>query len=363
MGRDETPITLAGRTIGIGLCVPGLLVGSVTDGGIAPIVVAAATAAVVGVPAAQAEWRVPAARPGMAEAAAGTARLAGILLVAATAAPLVRAAGAVGALGCAVGWIAAVALASRARAAWWIAVALLAVAAGRAAFGAASAPGVTLLAPQWESWSSWLGPAIVAGVLAGGAGLGPWTIGPARVPGHDETPWAVGGAAMLLATLWVVQAGARFEATLGITLADPGRDALLAGAALLGAALVVGPRAVPTRSGAILLRAAAGAAATLWLAGPGLGAIPLVLRGVVPCLAALGVAYAAWGIGAPQRRSRPGWSALAPWVGSTAVIAAVLGRPPAMPGSLAAGAAGGLLLAVGFWIVATRVVLAARESA
>src|SRR5262245_33779111 len=93
MGRDETPITLAGRTIGLGLCVPGILVGRLTDGGLAPVVVAAVTAALVGVPAAQAEWRVRAAGPGLASVSAGTARFAGVLLVAATAAPLVRAAG------------------------------------------------------------------------------------------------------------------------------------------------------------------------------------------------------------------------------------------------------------------------------
>ncbi len=361
MARDETPITLAGRTIGLGLCVPGLLIGSVTDGGLAPVVVAAATAALVGVPAAQAEWRAPVARPGMAEAAGGTALLAGMLLVAASVAPLVRAAGAAGVLGCVAFWTAALALVRRVRAGFWIAGALLAIAGGRAVYGTISAPGVTLLTPIWSTWPAWLGPAIVAGVLAGGAGLGPWIVGPKRVPGHDETPWAVGGAAILLTTLWVVQAGARFEATLGTTLADPGRDALLAGAALLGAAIVVAPHA-GTRSG-MAARAAAGAAATLWLAGPGFGAVPLVLRGAVPCLAALVLAHAAWLTGAPVRRSRPGWSSVAPWLGAIAAIAGVVLGPPPMPGSVAAGAAGGLLLAIGFWIVATRAVTAAREAA
>src|SRR5688572_14599432 len=136
MGRDETPITLAGRTIGVGLCVSALLLPTLRDGGLAPLAVAAATAAVLGVPAAQAEWRAgpPEGSP-WAEVAGRTARVAGMLLVATVAAPLVHAAGVGGLAMCVAGWTAALALGSRARVTFGIALALLAIAAARATVG------------------------------------------------------------------------------------------------------------------------------------------------------------------------------------------------------------------------------------
>jgi hypothetical protein len=273
-----------------------------------------------------------------------------MLLVAAVAAPLVRGAGIGGlAMGVA-GWTAALALGSRARVTFGIALALLAIAATRGGVAFALSPGETLLSPAWETWSEWLGPAVLAGVLASGAGLGPFTVGPRRVPGHDETPWAAAGAALLLATLLAVQAGARFEATLGASLTDPGRDALLGGGALLGAAVVVGPR-VAARSGAVA-RAVLGAVTTFWLAWPGLEAIPLVLGGVVPCLAASVLAHTAW-----RRRSLAAGLAAVVLAGGVAI-----GSAP-MPSSASAGAAAALLLVAAFWIVATRAALATREPA
>src|SRR5687768_2132863 len=105
MVRDESPLTFAGRTIGIGVCAPALLAPAVRDGGLAPVAVAALVAALVGVPAAQAEWRsVAPHQPGLRAAMSATAHLAGLLLVSAAVAPVVRSAGVAGFVLAALGW-------------------------------------------------------------------------------------------------------------------------------------------------------------------------------------------------------------------------------------------------------------------
>jgi hypothetical protein len=359
MVRDESPLTFAGRTIGIGVCAPALLAPAVRDGGLAPVAVAAVVAALVGVPAAQAEWRSAAAdRPGLRAAMSATAHLAGLLLVSAAVAPAVRSAGVTGFVLAAIGWGIAVAVADRPRVVWWVALGLVVAAVVRAVASVATVSVGTLLTPQWGAWELWLGPALAGGLVAAGVGTGQWTVGPRRVPGHDETPWAVAGAAVVLATALALQAGARFESSLGVTTEDAGAAALVALAGWLGAAVVVGRPEAGDRS-ARPARAAFGTLATWWLAGPAAGGVALVLHAVVPASAALLLLGVVWSTRGSRASPR---SVLALSAALGCAFVAVATSAPALPDELGTGVAAGLLLAAAFWVVATRVALALREA-
>ena len=345
------------QSLGLAFAVPSLLlVPLLSRGGLAPIVVAAAVALLVGAPAALATWRtrsepLPArpAAPVVTSAYTSVAELVGLLLVSAALASLSAEGGAVGLLLAIVIWPASAALARLPR---WISVpAILGLAGlvGVAVVAAAASPPWTLLEPHWDAWRQYLGPAATAGVLLGGAGTGHWTIGPQRPPGDRHSPWAVVGAGILVATALVVELGARFERTLGV----PGAG--LGVLALTGAGLVSTTATLALRSGlGTAPRMVAGLGLTLVLAGPAAGIRPWIGAVVVPLLAALLLAGIAWRATGPDR--------LFATVAAIVLAAGAVVAWPGVPEDTGDAVWIGLVGVAAFWFVATRTLLARRTA-
>lgn len=343
------------QSLGIAFAVPSLLLlPLLARGGLAPMVVAAASALLVGAPAALATWRtrsepesVRAVPQALRTASTSVAELVGLLLVAAALASLSDTGGAVGLLLAIVAWPASAALVRLPR---WVAVpALIGLLGlvGAAVVEAASAPPWTLLEPHWDAWRQYLGPAATAGVLLGGAGTGHWTIGPRRPPGDRHSPWAVVGVGILVTTALVVELGSRYERTLGV----PGVG--MAALALTGTGLVSTTATLALRSGlGTVPRTLAGLGLTCLLAGPAAGIRPWIGTAVVPLLAALLLAGIAWRASGPDRLVAAGAAAV---LAAGAVIAW-----PGVPETTADAVWIGLVGVGGFWFVATRTLLARR---
>jgi len=345
--------------MGIALVVPGLLLLPMLPyGGVAPVAIAALVALLLGTSSALAEWRAEREMdPVWRAASEGASAAAGLLIVAAGAAALPPLLGSVGWLLALTVWVLALVL-TRLR--WSAAVpgaAVLVLATALAARAVWTGPApTTLLAPRWEAWGSWLGPAVLAGLLWSGCGAGEWTLGPVRRPGETRAPWAGVGAGLLLSTAWVVLVGARFEASPALQLTGPADGALVFLAATAGAVTLLArrPAAGAERLKAPKARAVVGAGTTLWLAGPAAGAVPFGLRSLLPvavmtlCLLAArrtaGAARATLAIAA----GAAGIAALTDWQGL-----------PGVAGTAAALAATGT---VAFWVIATRAVLAGRTA-
>ncbi len=342
---------------GIGLAmVPAfaLLLPAQATGGVAPLVIASIVALAVGAPAAGAEWRTAKEHDPVVRAIGkGLADLVGIVAVSAMLAALVRAHGALGgALGLAA-WAAGGVLAGRGA---WTAVPAalgLLVAAGGTAWRLWATPEpFTLLVPQWASWGSWLGPAVLAGLWAGGVGHGQWSYGPVRRPGQSRAPWAGAGLTLLLAAVLTVAHAARFEASLGAArsaLDDP-LVAVAGFLVLASAAASVVER--PTEAMSSRVRLGAGALITLWFSVPAFGALPFGWNAVLP------FAMVAAG-GLVMRRATP---SVRPLLGVAAGLAALAGVAawPGAPDGIGNAFLAGLSLAAAFWWVATRATLARK---
>lgn len=318
-------------------------------GGLAPIAVAAAVAALVGVPIARIEWRhrVRESSPGaQGLSALGDALLLGWL--AALWASLWP--GLTGALVGTVVWVAAYAmLRVRKEAPVVLLAAVCAIQAAFAAgFGWLEAAPWTLLQPSWSGWSDWMAWSLVSGMLLSGAGLAHWSRGPVSPPGTGHVPWLPAGLALLVTLGAACRAGSRFEADLGV---QP--DALGLGVAVLAvmaaATAALGPAPVGH-----LKQVVFGAAATLWFAGPGAGAVAWMLSVWLPLGMALLLAHRGYRLAGGHRAMC--------WVGaSVAAAALVLGWPgvPESPPQAVAAAFTGVVFA---WIGGTRALLAREAS-
>ncbi len=343
-------------TLGLSLVVPGvLLVPVLPMGGLAPIAVAAVVTALVAVPAASAEWRAAAEHdPALRAIGEGVGDLAALLVVAAASAGLVAGLGPIGWLLVPAVWLLA-AVFSRSPAAMLVPAALaLLLGGGSAVQAAVTGPAPwTLLEAHWETWASWLGPALVAGLWMGGAGTAEWTLGPVRRPGESRAPWAGAGAGLLLITALAAREGVRFESALGPAPVDGIGAAILFLAASAGAATLLRRRPPGGARTVWWARLVVGGLATLWLAGPAAGtlafgwstALPLALLGSLLLVA----------------RRQHGAVRVPPLVAAGAALLAVVLEWRGLPrGMLDAGAAA-ITLAAGFWLVATRAVLS-REA-
>ena len=196
----------------------------------------------------------------------------------------------------------------------------------------------TLLLPGWSAWTAWLPWSLVAGVMAGGAGMSCWRSGPA-VPGR---PWLAWALVSLTIFCWLglsLRSAARFE-SLQVISPDPIADAVicLAGLAVISAA-VSGARSELFRdvggmaAGSVLVLAPG--ALTIWCTA----GLPLLL---------------AWSLALGIRRPSLSHFVI-PGLGSAAcTTAAFLAWPGAPTGLLDSGAAA-LLGVCAFWFIATRV--------
>ena len=317
-------------------------------GGLAPLAVAAAVAALVGVPIARIEWRNRQAPD--SSVGHGMDALGDVLLLSWLAALWARMwPGWTGAMTGVVVWLAAWAVIRIRRDVSVVALAGLcgvqaALAAGA---GLVEAPPWTLLEPQWSGWSDWVAWSLLSGLLLTGAGLAHWSRGPASPPGTGHVPWLPAGLALLVTLGAACRAGSRFEADLG-----PEVDALGLGVAVLAvvaaAAAAMAPRPVGQNR-----QLAFGAIATLWFAGPGSGSVGWMLGVWLPLGIAAMLAHRARHLGGQQRYVCA--------VGATVALAALfLGFPgvPESPPQAVAAAFTGVALA---WIAGTRALLAGGE--
>ncbi len=326
-----TPLVSAGVALAL---AAHLVLSSAPSGGLAPLAVAALVAASVGVPLARQEWR--GRGPDLPEGARELQDVLSVLVVASLVAPflhdhpwaLVPAAGA---------WLLLPLARGRGP---WPALATLGLATLVSLGGLRAAAPWTLLEPGWTTWSHWLPLALSTGLLLAGAGLGSWRSAP-REPGAERLPWAVAALALLLGTLTLLGAGSAWESPPHSLGPWPVGVLLIATlAALLGLA-----RQPTLGSGWTAL---AGAAATLWLAGPACGALDLWWGSLLPLGLALVFGSRAW------RQTDPG-RLLPALAAVVALVAAVLGWP-GLPGP-GASAAAAVVAVVAVWVLGGRRVL------
>jgi hypothetical protein len=307
-------------------------------GGLAALWLTALVAVGVALPVAVAERASALAPPSAVGRLASTAST--VVLTLATAAAIAAVAplaGTVGTLLAVGAWIAAAGLGPRTASVGLAAGAAAAVLAGALAIGVA-VPGWTLLEPGWSAWSTWIGPAMVSGLLIGGVGVGHW-IGP-HAPDPRGAPMAIGLALALLLGLFMAWASA-YE--LDFSLDAGGVGAVVA--------LAVGgfaPLLVPLRGDAPVLHAALGLGATLLLLGPASDAIPAVWGGVVPVGIALVLGLRAYATHGPTR--------LVLVAGAAIALAGAILAWPGLP-SVAAAVVIGLAPVALAWVAGTRTLL------
>jgi hypothetical protein len=345
------------RSMGIALAVVPLLVPLLSRGGLAPIVVAAGVALLLGTPAAIAEWRTPlhggpTPNAGLRAALSSTAEVTGVLLVSSALAALAHT-GAVGVLLATGAWIAGSLLTHRPG--WAAAPALVGVLGIAAATGLdlRLAPPWTLLEPHWEALPETIGAALVAGVLLAGAGTGQWALSGPRPPGDRFAPWAAVGLGLGAVTLLTLDAGARFEAALG----DPELLGSLPVTLATALALVSATAAVAGRSGGPgigRLRVAVGLGVTLLLAGPAWEIRPWVTLGLVPLAAAFCLGAAAVRAAGADR--------VALGAAAAVLVGAAASAWPGLPDRTLDAVGVGAAVVAAFWFVATRSVLARRTA-
>jgi hypothetical protein len=290
-------------------------------GGLAPSLVAAAVAALLGAPAAQVVWRGEPTR---------RARLAVDLLVGAA-------------------WFSVVAR----EIPWWLALGVLVVAlaarpvAGLLAGGAALIVGVVgasraamvgatdAMVPSLDGAWAWGPQAIVAGLLV--AGVYPWTLGEPRRPGDRGSPWVVIGlGCAAMASLGALSA-AGYSAGLGWG-PDPwtvaAKGLMLAA---FGAGWLASPRAIPASWARLVAWVGASAGA---LALPH-GVLDVIAETVVPG----GLGLVAWS-GAWHARDLVGRSVLTA-VGLGFVVGGALAW--ATPTRVIDATLLGCVVVIGFW--------------
>ena len=344
-------------SLGLALIAPlALLPPTLADGGVAPLAVSAVVALFVGAPAAVALWWIRPEWPRSASAPVvaiteGLADLVALGAIAATAAPWIRSAGSPGWAMAAGGWLLAWGLSRRASTAGFPAALAVLLAVFLGARGALADLGsMTLLQPQWLSAPRWIGPALLAGVWMGGLGAAEWTVGPRRRPGERRAPVAGAGAALLLL----------------VGLAAPRWATLRGHPGISGVRPSVRDRGHPGGDRSRCDRAADAPAgrcggASSWGSGSPCGP-PGRRRGAIgfgwSIALPLGMAILI-GLGA-ARLSGAGQGTAG--IAGVAVLAAVGLGAPGLPGSMIDAAAAAATVAVVFWLVATRAVLAWRTA-
>lgn len=340
------------RGVGIGLVAVGGLLAELPHGGLAPIVVAAVVAAALGAPAGLAEWRtsLTGGHAAVRAAADGLSEVLGLGL-AAVALSAVGSVGWLPLLGALAAWPAAAWAARAPGATATVAGGALLLAVGLAV-APLTPPPWSLLDPRWSEASTWLPPAVCAGVWLSGAGTGQWVSGPDRPAGAIRAPLGVAGFALLAVVAFGVAEAAAFEGSLGAS-AGGVVAALVLGIALLApAAAVLGrTRVAVTPPWA---RPLAGAALTLVLAGPAGGARAALLHTVFPALAA-----ASLGITALHAQGADRYVAGA---AAAALLLAGVAAGDFLPPSVPEAVWLGLVLTAGFWYVATQIALARRPA-
>lgn len=152
-------------------------------------------------------------------------------------------------------------------------VGAIAVLAGSTAWASAVAPPWTLLQPRWVQPMAWVPGALLAGWLISSAWSGPWA-GWGASPAHRRRPWVVVAAMVVITSLAAVRSASTYEAL-------DNDDATLV-KATLGLAAMVGVVAAPSPALGSSGRSLALALASLWLAGPGQAAVPLVWGWILP---------------------------------------------------------------------------------
>lgn len=342
--------------LGLALAAPAaLLLPTLPDGGLAPLAVAGVIALLVGAPAAVAQWRAAPEDSAIVTATTeGLSDLVALGVVAASVAPWIAATGWEGsvlALGAwAFAWFAARHVLLSAAPA--LLATGLAVAAGGRALASDPRPW-TLLEPQWGSWPLWLGAAVVAGLWMGGLGAGEWTLGAVRRPGERRGPWAGAGAGLLLIGGLAAHTAGQFEASLGAARPDPILGDPISGV-IAFLILASAAATVLRRRGAAPPRLLLGGLATLWLAGPALGALQLGLHAALPAATIVLC-------GAAARRAQGAGRATLIVAAALATGALVLAWP-GLPQAMLDAAAAAATLAAAFWLVATRATLAGRPT-
>lgn len=324
-----------------------------TRGGLAPLAASAVMALLLAAPLAGARNRSQADQTGPAWVVGVDHALRDalpILLVAALLATLTAPLGLAGGVAAVAVWPLALVTPVRGRALALLGLLALALLAAGAALAAPTGAPWGLLEPGWGAWRLWIGPALTLGVLLGGPTTGPWAWPERRLPGSGRAPWLAVGLGLAAALLALLRAGSLREAALGTPAADP----LVVAAAAL-ALVAAGRVACETPSGRLrALHAGTGTVATLYLVGPGAGALPFFWTLLLP-LALIGQL----GLVAVRAPSAGRWPAMA---GAVALAAAVLVGGPEVPrGALDACAAAGIGVAL-FWLVGTRAVLARSPS-
>lgn len=346
------------RTMGLAVACTPLLLPLLRSAGLVPLLLAGGVAVVIGAPAAVAEWRTRSEpSPALSAGLASIAEIGGLLVVASALASVAHS-GTSGVLLAIGAWLAGALLADRPAYAAVPALAglgLLAVATG---VDLVQAPPWTLLEPHWERTSAVIGPAASVGMLLACAGIGQWTLGPARPPGERHAPWGAVGLGLGLATLLVVDEAARYERALGVGGGSHAIDVVLA-LALASATSAVSDRGGQTtelrrRPSSVLARAGIGLALSLALAGPAWPVRDLLLAVVLPAVGALG-------LGAAAARAEGG-DRLALGAGAAVFTLALVASWPGVPGRAVDAVIVGAFVVAGFWLVATRAVLAGRQA-
>lgn len=319
-------------------------------GGLAPILVAAVVAALVGAPVARVEWRRRLAVQTTTDRAVDAlGELLVVCWISAAAAAFWpdgwRAAFGLVLWGVALGAVAV----RRDRAAVGVALLCGAQALLAVGLGAVEAGPWTLLEPRWDAWATWLPWSLTAGLLLVGAGFAHWSRGPEGPPGTGHTVWLPLGAALAVTVATACRAGSRFDADLGASF-----DVLALGVV----ALALTAAAIGALAGSPVKRkrvAFVGVVAAVWFGGPAAATTGWFLAVWLPLGLAAVLAWRVWRDPSPTR-----WvSALGAGVAAAALILGWPGVPTSPP--VAVGAAlTGVALA---WVAGTRALVEAPETA
>lgn len=315
-------------------------------GGIAPVLVAAFTAAALGAPLARVEWR---RRVATVTATDRAVDALGELLVVTWISAVASAWWPVAwraAFGVLLWAIAALAVVVRRdRAAVGLAVLCVVQAALATGLGFVEAGPWTMLTPRWDAWPQWLPWSLLSGLLLAGAGAAHWSRAPEGPPGTGHAVWLPLGVALAVTTATACRAGSRFESELGMA---PDLLALGVGAVALTAAATGALAGAPTKRKRM---AFAGVVAALWFSGPAGATTSWFLAVWLPLGIVAILAWRTWRDPGPSR-----WVAAAgAAVAAVVVVAGWPGIPTSPPVAVGAALTGVALL----WVAGTRALIEA----
>lgn len=209
---SERPHQTARLASGLPLAA-GLIWGvhGLAAGGLAPLLVAAGVAILIGAPLATQLWARARRDDTQAEAMRTSARVCATLVAAGVAAVLAPDDLAGMALG--TGLLGLAILIVQVRSGLAI---LLGLAGAAGAMATTPAAPWTLLEPSWSSWQSWLPLSVGTGMLLAGAGFGSWSGGDAALPGYRRGPWLTVGLGITVLTASAIVWGQQFEHSMGL---------------------------------------------------------------------------------------------------------------------------------------------------